>query len=125
MMPQNIWSLRSADKGNLSLIPHDLDYFQNHFVGKAMTEQWNPPPVKISGKSLRLRDFVSWMVQAPVISERAKVSLQPVLGEHVEFLPLLKLRGIPYYAVNVLELVTASISEGRKFSIQRVTLAEF
>jgi hypothetical protein len=73
-MVSDIWILRSADSRNLSLKPGDLDYFQTHFVGVPMRENWKPPPLKIDGKSLRLRDFVSWMIGAPVISEKAKAT---------------------------------------------------
>ena len=104
-MTREIWVLRAADKRNLSLIPHDLNYFQAHFVGKPMANDWKPPLVKISGKSLRLRDFVSWMIQSPVVSERAKACLEPLIHSYVEFLPLVELKGTVYYAMNVLKLV--------------------
>lgn len=102
---QDIWILRSADSRNLSLIPRELDYFQTHFVGKAMRDDWRPPPVKVYGKSLRLRDFVSWMVQSPVVSEKAKNTLDPVIGDLVEFLPLVELKRQHYFAMNVIKLV--------------------
>jgi hypothetical protein len=66
---------------------------------------WAPPPVKVDGKSLRLRDFVSWMLQAPVVSLKAKECLEPLISPFVEFLPLVELRGIAYFAMNVIQLV--------------------
>ena len=104
-MQQDIWILRSADKRNLSLIPSDLDYFQTHFIGQPMAERWNPPSLTIDGKALRLRDFVSWMIQAPVISDVARSALEPLVSKSVEFLPLIELRKKRYYAMNVLRLV--------------------
>jgi hypothetical protein len=70
-----------------------------------MLKGWEPPPVTVDGKSLRLRDFVSWMTAAPVVSEKAKQTLEPLIGEFVEFLPLTELRGQRYFAVNVLKFV--------------------
>lgn len=104
MSPQ-IWLLYFGGKKKLSLIPHDLDYFKTHFIGKPMNQGWQPPPVTIHGKSLRLHDFIGWMSKAPVCSEKAKVNLEPVIGSFVEFLPLTELRGKPYYAMNVLKVV--------------------
>ena len=89
----------------MSLIPHDLDYFQTHFIGKPMKQKWQPPPVTIHGKSLRLKDFIGWMTRSPVCSERARQCLEPVIGSFAEFLPLVELRGKPYYALNVLKMV--------------------
>src|SRR2546427_2089610 len=104
-MKQSAWLLHLGNAKTLRLRPHDLDYFQTHFVGEAMATKWRPPPVTIQGKSKRLTDFVSWMHQAPVCSERAKDSLEPVIGDSVEFLRLVEIRGKPYYAINVLKLV--------------------
>lgn len=83
----------------------DLDYFQSHFIGKPMAANWKPPAVRILGKSKRLRDFVAWMLKAPVISEKAKNALQPLIAPHAEILPLIELRGKMFFAVNVTTLV--------------------
>jgi len=100
----NIWAL--ATDGNRDLcLRTKLDYFREHFVGSSMAADWQPPPLTILGKSKRLRDFVSWMLCAPVISERAADSLEPVISSHVEFLPLIELRRKRYFAVNVLSMV--------------------
>lgn len=104
-MKTDVWIFRSADSRNLALIPHNLDYFQTRFVCKPMKHDWEPPPVTIDGKSHRLRDFVSWMAKAPVVSERAKDAMENLLGPNVEFLPLIELRGKQYFAINVLKLV--------------------
>jgi len=104
-MAEGVYILRSADRRNLSLVPDDLDYFQSHFVGESMAEHWQPPPVVVSGKTLRLRDFVSWMLQAPVLSTRARISLEDLIGCYVEFLPLVELRGMSYFAINIVKLL--------------------
>jgi hypothetical protein len=82
-----------------------IDYFQTHFVAQLMAQSWQPPAIRIEGKSKRLRDFVSWMNQVPVISEKARITLEPLLGKNCEILPLTELRGKPYYGVNVLTVL--------------------
>lgn len=96
-----IWRLAVDSKNALGLIPADLDYFNEYFIGKPMKDQWNPPPFKIAGKSAKLREFVSWMTTAPVISEKAKKALEGLISPCAEILPLVKLRGKPYFALNV------------------------
>ena len=65
-MAQGVWKLRCAGKRNYSSIPDNLDCFQIYFVGRSMSWDWNPPLLKIHGKSLRLHEFVSWMLTAHV-----------------------------------------------------------
>ena len=105
MKPQQIWELCPSSKGYLTLIPDDLDYFQTHFIGKPMCHNWQTPPVEIYGKSLKLGDFIGWMLTAPVISEKAKRILEPFISPYVEFLPFIELRGKQFFALNVIELV--------------------
>ena len=82
-----------------------IDYFQKNFVAVPMADAWEPPEIRIEGKSKRLRDFVSWMNSAPVLSKKAVEALEPLISEHCEILPLIELRGKPYYALNVLTTV--------------------
>jgi hypothetical protein len=98
------WIFKAEANRRLTLRTQ-IDYFQEHFVGKAMDSSWTPPPIRIEGKSLPVRDFVSWMMSAPVISEKARGVLQPLLIEHCEILPLIELRRKMYYAINVLTMV--------------------
>lgn len=88
----------------LGLIPHDLAYFNEHFIGELIPTPWTPPSVELSGKSKKLPDFISWMRSAPVISERARCALEPLVGASVQLLPFHSLKGKPYYAMNVLEV---------------------
>lgn len=83
----------------------DLDYFQDHFIGKRLIENWNPPDINVLGKSKKLKDVISWMHKAPVLSERAKDILAPLISPYAEFLPLIVLYGNNYYALNVVNLV--------------------
>lgn len=82
-----------------------IDYFKDHFVAREMALQWTSPPIRIQGKSKRLRDFVSWMSAAPVISEKARQALDSLITRHCEILPLIELHGKSHYALNVLTQV--------------------
>ena len=84
-----------------------LDYFNTHFIGSPMWKDWAPPPIRIDGKNKRIRDFVSWMLSAPVVSEKCKEALEPSISPYVEFLPLINLRKNTYFAVNVIFLAEA------------------
>lgn len=65
---------------------------------------FNPPPIKVVGERRPLRDFIPWMLTAPVISERAKGALEDLIGPYVQILPLIHLKGKPFFAVNVTAL---------------------
>ena len=90
---------------NVGLIPSNLDYFNDHFIGEPMTKLWDPPPFEIDNTDGKLADFISWMNQSPVISANAKSVLEQSCAGHVELLPLTKIRGIQYFAVNVTTLI--------------------
>src|SRR5205823_590303 len=95
----------SAEANHRLVIRTAIDYFQRHFIAQRMANGWKPPPIVIRGTSLPIRDFVSWMMSAPVISEKACRALAPLIREHCEILPLTKLRNKTYYAVNVLTTI--------------------
>jgi hypothetical protein len=100
----DVWALRTNCNKDLG-VRTEIDYFQTHFIGEKVFYHWTPPPIRIQGKSKGLRDFVSWMLSAPVVSQRAKEVLEPLISPYVEILPLIQLRGKQYYAINVLRLV--------------------
>jgi len=83
----------------------DLEYFQTHFSGEPMAKNWTPPPLTLLNKSKRLKDFISFALCAPTVSERAKAALEPLIGPFCEFLPLIRLKNVDYYAINVLLVV--------------------
>lgn len=88
------------------VIRSPIDYFRDNFVAVRMGDDWcRPSYIRIEGKSKRLRDFVSWMNSAPVLSKKAVEALEPLIGQHCEILPLIELRGKPFYALNVLTTV--------------------
>ena len=85
-----------------AFIPHDLRYFQDHFVCEPMGSDWKAPPVTITGKSYKSADFVVWMQRAPIVSPRAKDTLGRLCSGLVEFLPFHAIKGIEHFAMNVL-----------------------
>jgi hypothetical protein len=90
----------NADK-YVSLIPHDLNYFREWFVGRPMPGDWQPPPVTISGTSKKLPDVMSWMTAAPVVSEKGMKALES-LGNCLQFLHFHDVKGKRYFAMNVI-----------------------
>lgn len=104
-MKSKIWRLEELASQYLSLIPHDLQYFGQHFVGVYLPDNWTPPSITINGKSKKLADIISWMIQSPVISEKMKNILQDLCGDSVQFLRFHDLKNKPYYAMNVLAVV--------------------
>jgi len=105
--------LRIGGTRFLGLIPHELSYFNRNFVGQPLDTPWVAPPIKLSGKSKKLPDFVCWMMSAPVVSERAKSSLEPLIAPCVQFLPFHSIRNKPYYAVNILAIQHGLLDQSR------------
>lgn len=89
----------------VSLVPADLDYFEEHFVGKRMTSTWKPPTFEVLRKSRPLRDFISWFGSAMILTSKAKSAIEQLITPHVEFLPFVELKGHKLYAVNVIEVL--------------------
>ena len=115
-MTIDVWRLGLDSDKDMGLLPHSLDYFNRHFIGKPMAKNWKAPPIVIDGKSKRLRDFVSWMSGAGVVSEAAKRALEPLISPYVEILPLTELRGKPFFAINVTCIIDCM---DRKKSVER------
>jgi hypothetical protein len=99
-----VYELVIMTNGRISFVPEDLRYFDNHFVCKSMADYWEIPPAKIIGTSGKMPDFVSWMLRAPVISERARDNLANICDGLVEFLPFHNVKNRKNFAVNVLNL---------------------
>jgi len=104
-MKLDVYRLAYDCNKDLTLIPDLGEYFWDHFIGSSMKETWQPPQMVIEGKRRRIRDFVSWSAQAPVISEKTKRALEPLIRNDAEILPLGLLKGMPYYSINVTTLV--------------------
>ena len=104
-MHMRFYSFYPNGEDALVLVPADLNYFQDHFVGKHMAATWVSPVFTVSSKSRPVRDFISWFSAAMVVSERAKESLEPLIGRNVEFLPFATIKGSKFFAVNVIEVI--------------------
>jgi len=109
----SIWRLSICANKYLSLIPHDITYFNTYFMGRAMPLDWVAPPVVISGSTKKLPDFVGWMTGAPVVSEKAKLALFPCLDGFVQFLPFHDIKGKKYFAMNVTHVETSLLDIGK------------
>ena len=97
----DVWLLGTTDNTS-RVLRSNVDFFRNHFVGEHMINTWHPPEIRICNTSKKLKDFLSWMLCAPVVSEHAKDILKPLVQQYVEFLPLIKLGKVQYFAINVL-----------------------
>ncbi len=106
-----IWRLESCsdDYTALDCPAEGLSYFDKNFVCEPMAETWQPPEVTLSGKSKKLPDIMGWQVGAELVSQRAKLLLEPILASHVEFLPFDAIKGKPYFAMNVLQQMSVDI----------------
>ena len=100
-----------------SFIPDDLRYFNSHFICKPMTSFWVLPPVTPYGTSYKAADFVVWMLVAPVVSQKAKDALGEICLGLVEFLPFYPIKGKPYFAVNVLNIVPHPTAHGARLPV--------
>jgi len=99
-----VYGLRSRANETASL-QTGLQYFHTHFIGETMSSEWSPPELTVLNKSKPLKDFISFELTAPPVSQRAKEALEPLIGLYCEFLPLIRLKNIDYYAINVLHVV--------------------
>ena len=103
MREPRIWTLLATGKDNLGVSPVDLTWFCDRFDAKPMDEDWQPLPLELIHKSKKLRDFVSWMICAPLVSQRARDAIEALCPGAVQFLPFHALKGKPYFAMNVLQ----------------------
>lgn len=79
-----------------------LSWIEQHFDGKSLKDYWQPPLLMLLNKAKPLKDFIAFDLKAPVVSDRARVALAPLIGPYCECLPLINIEGIDYYAVNTL-----------------------
>jgi hypothetical protein len=57
--PEHPWKVDIGAKQFLCLIPHDLTYFSENFVGEPIATPWELPPLRPYRKAKKLPDFVS------------------------------------------------------------------
>lgn len=97
-----IYMLNVYSEKAITIMPGDLDYFQEHFLGEKLPDTWMFKNIEIDKKSYPARDFVSWMLQVPVVTEKAKDVLCPLISPYVQFLYMTTIKKKKLYAVNVL-----------------------
>jgi hypothetical protein len=83
----------------------EFGYWWTHFSGKPMRQDWRPPKFSVHCQSRPIRDFVSWSLSAPLVTERARAGLEALIDPYVEFLPFATIKGQSLYAVNAIEVV--------------------
>ena len=97
------WRLNVLERNGLSLIPDDLRYFGDHFIGEPMSATWEGPPgFTISRKSGKLNDFLVFHTAVPVVSGRVLTVLQSLSKDNFEAFDLISIRNRPYFAINVI-----------------------
>lgn len=99
-----IYEIAIISNKRLSFIPHDLRYFNANFICERMGARWRVPEAEIYGRSYPVPDFVAWMHSAPIISEKAKISLHNLCENFVEYLPFYNVKGVQLFALNVLSM---------------------
>jgi hypothetical protein len=98
-----VYQLNIAADGAFALIPGDLRYFHDHFIGLPMSAHWEgAPPFTVATGRAKINDFVAWFMSAPIISKRAKTVIEEIDRENTEILPFGILKGNEYFALNVL-----------------------
>lgn len=85
----------------LQVQPNDLSYFGEHFLGERIEADWRPPGYEIIRPKQSVRHFVSWMLQAPLVSEHAKSILEPITGDTVQYVFFDVIKNTPLYVMNV------------------------
>ncbi len=88
----------------ITIMPGDLDYFQEHFVGEKLPDTWTFSNIEICKKSYPVRNFIGWMLQVPVVTEKTKDVLYPLISPYVQFLYMTTIKKKKLYAINVLQL---------------------
>lgn len=82
------------------------EFYENYFIGNEIPlDLVLPEFTLIGGKKYPLRDFMHGRDQAPLVSERAKESLDKIVGNHLEFIPIGTFEKSKYYLLNVLSII--------------------
>jgi hypothetical protein len=86
-------------------VSSDLSALDSLFPDTSVLDTWRPPRLSVFGRTKKRLDGLLWMGGPPVVSERARDVLAPVAEAQAEFLPLLKLGDVHYFALHVLASV--------------------
>lgn len=101
----SVWELYADGDRHLRVEDSVVDVNGPRFIGQSLAAYWSAPATRIVGKKRPLPDFLSWKLSAPVLSMRAVEALRPIVGTAAEFLPLIEIRNVPFFVMNVTLLV--------------------
>ncbi len=113
-MNGKVWRLALLPgKRWMALIPHDLEYFNEHFVGEPLPERWRAPPYQVTGVRKKVPDFMSWMSGTPLVKERVAQAIAALPGSRVQTPFFDTIKGEKVFALNVLSLVADALDVGK------------
>ena len=101
----DVFVLLSTREKDVKIRTTDIDRFNSEFIGNRMSPTWSISDVIVDTPDGRLADFIAWTFEVPVVSETVKSLFEELYPEHVQLFYLTTIRGIRYYAVNVVSLV--------------------
>lgn len=79
-----------------------LEFFHGNFDGKRLGDNFCRPVLSVFNTSKRCKDFVSFMLTAPLLSEKAVDALMPLLKDSCEFIHMITVKHVSYFALNCL-----------------------
>ncbi|MED2840294.1 hypothetical protein P4255_22825 [Bacillus wiedmannii] len=109
-----IWQLKSStdDYETFQLLNYEEDkkYFKTSFNSMvSLSDSWTPQFIEVTDEGKSSDSPIFWGKSGvQIISEKAKNVLEPIVGDTIEFLPLIhKQTNKKYYAMHVLRVLEA------------------
>ncbi|MEX0379687.1 DUF1629 domain-containing protein, partial [Bacillus sp. S4] len=109
-----IWQLKSStdDYETFQLLNYEEDkkYFKTSFNSMvSLSDSWTPKFIEVTDEGKLSDSPIFWGKSGvQIISEKAKDVLEPIVGDNIEFLPLIhKETHEKYYAMHVLRVLEA------------------
>ena len=109
-----IWQLKSStdDYETFQLLNYEEDkkYFKTSFNSMvSLSDSWTPKFIEVKDEGKLSDSPIFWGKSGvQIISEKAKNVLEPIVGDNIEFLPLIhKQTNKKYYAMHVLRVLEA------------------
>lgn len=99
-----IWRLESNSKNWLSVSTLSILSLDGQFEGERLPENWIPPPFQILGKSKKVPDYIGWVLNAPLVTERFANTVRHWESEYIQLLPFDTIKKKKVYAMNVIKI---------------------
>lgn len=96
---------------------YDSDAMKFGFSGQRLNDTWTAIEMKIPHKSKKIADFMYSTSGELVVSQSALEKLMPLIGPHVETLPLICDWG-EYWIINALEILDCIDYEHSEYTIR-------